>query len=96
MKTSSKYPVIMKSTNHPNFYFSAYPLKTIPGSEKKENKPYLHIKTNTAEKKKYAENAKVLPMKNPYSQADEARLSAKKTPTDKIEERDSDWFASYE
>jgi hypothetical protein len=98
MKTSSKYPNTMKVTNHPNFYFSAYPLKSIPGNEK-ENKTYLHLETKPAGKKKYAENAKVLPMKNPYSHAEEARLSnklVKKTPNDKIEERDSEWFASYE
>ena len=88
----------MKVTNNPNFYFSAYPLKNIPGNEK-ENKTYLHLKTQPAEKKKYAENAKVLPMKNPYSKADETRLTNKpvrKIINDKIEERDSEWFASYE
>jgi hypothetical protein len=98
MKTSFKYPNTMKVTNQPNFYFSAYPLKSIPGSEK-EKKTYLHLETRPGKKKKYAEDAKVLPMKNPYSYEDEVRLSKKpvrKTVNDKIEERDSDWFASYE
>jgi hypothetical protein len=38
-------------------------------------------------------------MVNPYSQKDEARLLQnlnKQTQQDNVEERDSDWFASYE
>jgi hypothetical protein len=42
---------------------------------------------------------KILPMVNPYSKKDEARLLQslnKQNQPDNVEERDSDWFASYE
>ena len=63
----------MKSQSQPNFYFSAYPLKVIKEQES-EKKSYLHIYTNPKSKKKYAEGLKILPMFNPYSKKDEARL----------------------
>ena len=88
----------MKTPSQPNFYFSAYPLKVIKDSDT-EKKSYLHIYTGSRNKKKYAEGLKILPMVNPYSQKDEARLLQnlnKQTQQDNVEERDSDWFASYE
>ena len=88
----------MKSQGQPNFYFSAYPLKVIKEQEP-EKKSYLHIYTNPKSKKKYAEGLKILPMINPYSKKDEARLLQslnKQIQPDNVEERDSDWFASYE
>ena len=88
----------MKSHGQPNFYFSAYPLKVIKEQEA-EKKSYLHIYTNPKSKKKYAEGLKILPMVNPYSKKDEARLLQslnKQNQPDNVEERDSDWFASYE
>jgi len=88
----------MKSQGQPNFYFSAYPLKVIKEQEA-EKKSYLHIYTNPKSKKKYAEGLKILPMVNPYSKKDEVRLLQnlnKQTQPDNVEERDSDWFASYE
>ena len=88
----------MKTPGQPNFYFSAYPLKVIKEQEA-EKKSYLHIYTNPKSKKKYAEGLKILPMVNPYSKKDEARLLQslnKQNQPDNVEERDSDWFASYE
>ena len=88
----------MKSQGQPNFYFSAYPLKVIKEQEA-EKKSYLHIYTNPKSKKKYAEGLKILPMVNPYSKKDEARLLQsvnKQIQQDNVEERDSEWFASYE
>ena len=88
----------MKSQGQPNFYFSAYPLKVIKEQEA-EKRSYLHIYTNPESKKKYAEGLKILPMVNPYSKKDESRLLQslnKQTQPDNVEERDSDWFASYE
>jgi len=88
----------MKSQGQPNFYFSAYPLKVIKEQEA-EKKSYLHIYTNPKSKKKYAEGLKILPMVNPYSKKDEVRLLQslnKQSQPDNVEERDSDWFASYE
>jgi len=98
MKLSIKNPSTMKTPGQPNFYFSAYPLKVIKGSDT-EKKSYLHIYTRPSGKKKYADGLKILPMVNPYSQKDEARLLQnlnKQTQQDNVEERDSDWFASYE
>ena len=98
MKLLLKNPPIMKSQGQPNFYFSAYPLKVIKEQEA-EKKSYLHIYTNPKSKKKYAEGLKILPMVNPYSKKDEARLLQslnKQNQPDNVEERDSDWFASYE
>jgi hypothetical protein len=99
MKSLMQKSLTMKATNQPNFYFSAYPLKALSQTETVKE-PYLRIITNPqGKKKKYAEGLKVLPMVNPYSPKEEARLSEKlnqSVQTDKVEERDSDWFASYE
>ena len=88
----------MKTPGQPNFYFSAYPLKVIKDTDT-EKKSYLHIYSRAGNKKKYAEGLKILPMVNPYSKKDEARLMqslAKGSQADNVEERDSDWFSSYE
>ena len=98
MKLSSLNPPTMKNPGQPNFYFSAYPLKVLNQKEP-EKKSYLHIYTKSSGKKKYAESLKVLPMVNPYTEKDEARLTNKinkHIQPDNVEERDSDWFASYE
>jgi len=98
MKLSIKNPPTMKTPGQPNFYFSAYPLKVIKGSET-EKKSYLHIYTKARDKKKYAEGLKILPMVNPYSKKEETRLMQNlhiQNQPDNVEERDSDWFASYE
>jgi hypothetical protein len=98
MKPAIKNPPTMKTPRQPNFYFSAYPLKVIKGSDT-EKKSYLHIYSGSRNKKKYAEGLKILPMVNPYSKKDEARLMQNLNMLnrpDNIEERDSDWFASYE
>ena len=87
----------MKSSSQPNFYFSAYPLKVL-NQQEPEKKSYLHIYSKPKDKKKYAEGLKVLPMVNPYTKKEEARLQnvTRQNQPDNIEERDSDWFASYE
>jgi hypothetical protein len=98
MKLSSKNPITMKSFSQPNFYFSAYPLKAI-GKSEPETKSYLHIRTRRDGKVKYAEGLKVLPMVNPYSEKEEMKLTEKikkQIQPDHVEERDSEWFASYE
>ena len=98
MKLISQKPSTMKTPGQPNFYFSAYPLKVL-NQQEPEKKSYLHIITKSTGKKKYAEGLKILPMVNPYSAKDEARLSKNLnnyTHKDNVEERDSDWFASYE
>ena len=98
MKLSIKKPPTMKTPGQPNFYFSAYPLKVIKDSGT-EKKSYLHIYTGSRDKKKYAEGLKILPMVNPYSKKEEARLMQsvnKQNQPGNVEERDSDWFASYE
>ena len=99
MKLSLKNPPTMKAPGQPNFYFSAYPLKVIKKETESEKKSYLHIYSRSRGKKKYAEGLKILPMVNPYSKKDEARLMRSldnRNQPDNIEERDSDWFASYE
>ena len=98
MKPLLKNSSTMKSPGQPNFYFSAYPLKVIKGSDV-EKKSYLHIYSGSRNKKKYAEGLKILPMVNPYSKKDEERLSQNLNSyisKDNVEQRDSDWFASYE
>ena|SRR6185436_5739646 len=98
MKLLKQKPSTMKTPGQPNFYFSAYPLKVL-NQQEPEKKTYLHIITKTTGKKKYAEGLKILPMVNPYSAKDEARLSKNLNNysyKDNVEDRDSDWFASYE
>ena len=98
MKLATQKPSTMKAPGQPNFYFSAYPLKVL-NQQEPEKKTYLHIITKSPGKKRYSEGLKVMPMVNPYSAKDEARLSKNLnnyTYKDNVEERDSDWFASYE
>ena len=98
MKLILPNPPTMKNPVQPSFYFSAYPLRVLNQKEP-EKKSYLHIYTKPSGKKKYAESLKVLPMVNPYTEKDEARLANnlnKQGQPDNVEERDSDWFASYE
>ena len=98
MKLLTQKTPPMKTPGQPNFYFSAYPLKVL-NQQEPEKKSYLHIVTKPSGKKKYSEGLKVLPMVNPYSAKDEARLSQNLNNynhKDNVEERDSDWFASYE
>ena len=88
----------MKTPGQPNFYFSAYPLKVL-NLQEPEKKSYLHIVTKPSGKNKYSEELKVLPMVNPYSAKDETKLSKNLNNynhKDNVEDRDSDWFASYE
>lgn len=96
MKISFKNPNAMNINHHPNFYFSAYPLKVLNLPE--EKKSYLHIFYKRENKnKKLLVNAKVLPMT--LAAHDEAVKNSKEkqnTQPDNIEERDNDWFASYE
>ena len=102
MKLSTYNPHIMKKAIVPASFFSAYPLKALNLPEE-EKKSYLHIITNTAgkekEKKKYAEKENVFPMRNVY---DEKGIQViinhplSQTTPDHIEDKDSDWFASYE
>ena len=97
MKLLSPNPPTTKNPGRPSFYFSAYPLKVL-NQQEPEKKSYLHIITKPNGKKKYAESLKVLPMVNPYTEKDEMRLQSinKQNQPDNIEQRDSDWFASYE
>lgn len=98
MKLATQKTSTMKTPGQPNFYFSAYPLKVL-NQQEPEKKTYLHIITRSTGKKKYSEGLKILPMVNPYSAKDEARLSENLNTyshQDNVQERDSDWFASYE
>ena len=83
------------------FYFSAYPLKALNLSEA-EKKSYLHIYTKSDKSLKQSINpitigSKVLPLINPYPEHKmENAVEVKIKPSDHIEDRESDWFASYE
>ena len=78
------------------FYFSAYPLKALNLSEV-EKKSYLHIYTKSDKSLKKSINSNVLPMINPYPvHKIENAVDVKIKPSDHIEDRESDWFASYE
>lgn len=89
-------PYTMKSNFHPKFYFSAYPLKALNLPEEEE-KSYLHIYHDSDGHINRAGSSKVLPMINPYKAATaNIQAVAKTDPTDHVEERDTEWFASYE
>ena len=98
MKALSKYPCTMKIKNQSNPYFSAYPLKIVSRNLEEKKNDHSDSKL-TVESKKYADNINVLPMANPYSKEEEAKF-LKKTITnsdpDSAQERENDWFASYE
>lgn len=94
MKNTFKKPTAMKNFNRlPEFNFSAYPLKALnlPAEEKKS---YLHIYKKQS-KTKPLFHARILPMT--LSQHEQAVKEYKENKqNDNMEERESDWFASYE
>ena len=99
MKALSKNPVIMKPASEPNFHFSAYPLKAISKADA-EKKSILHIHTGKTGLKKYVVSTKVLPMVNPYKEKS-TRVkhdmpNRDNAQPDHIEDRDAEWFSSYE
>jgi len=93
----------MKSKNEPKFYFSAYPLKALNLPEE-DKKSYLHIYHDENGHINRAGRSKVMPMINPYKESSaindgaKARIQAakKNNKHDNIQERDAEWFASYE
>jgi len=91
----------MKSNNEPKFYFSAYPLKAL-NQPQEEKKSYLHIYHDKNGHINRAGRSKILPMINPYKQSENKLIgtgknqAVKKNQPDHVEERDSEWFASYE
>lgn len=103
MKHLSVNPITMKSKNEPKFYFSAYPLKALNLPEENK-KSCLHIYHDKNGHINRAGRSKVLPMINPYKESivihdgAKARMQAakKNNKHDNIQERDSEWFASYE
>ncbi len=99
MKLPSLNPVTMKNVHQPNFYFSAYPLKALNLPEP-EKKTYLRISRDTDGYINFSRNSKVFPMINPYMEKNTKPLinnsAAKINQPDNIEERESEWFASYE
>lgn len=97
MKLFLKNPATMKNIHRePDFYFSAYPLKALNLPED-EKKTYLKIYSGTDKCKKRSVNSKILPMVNPYPDYKLTKSKEiKNKSTDQIEERETDWFASYE
>ncbi len=98
MKTSALIPPIMKKLTEPNFNFTAYPLKALNLPEG-EIKSTLHIFTKQKGKAKYALDTKVFPMVNPYKEIPANTTTtnpAEKPQPDNVEEREAEWFASYE
>lgn len=90
-------PDFMKNTiPQSTFYFSAYPLKALNLSEV-EKKSYLHIYTKSDKSLKQSLNSKVFPLINPYPEHKiETEVEVKIKSSDQIEDRERDWFASYE
>ncbi len=79
-----------------NFFFSAYPLKALNLTEE-EKKSYLKIYSGTDKCIKRSVSSKILPMVNPYPENKLPGLKKiKNKSSDQIEDRDPDWFASYE
>lgn len=96
LELTNKSNTMKSKATQPNFYFSAYPLKVlnVPESEKKS---YLHIYRNKDGEVKKTGRLKVLPIKNPYKDSYFMKNeTSKEKPQDSIEQRDSEWFASYE
>ena len=98
MKLSIINPATMKKFTEPNFCFSAYPLRVLKQNET-DNKSFLHIHTSKHGLKKYVVNAKVFPMINPYpvnaAEQTKNRIANRQDP-DSVQERDAEWFSSYE
>lgn len=97
MKSLPGNPRAMKSNQRrASFYFSAYPLKALNLPEE-EQKAYFHIYKKQDKIIKRSVSSKVLPMINAYKMpATESSSAIKNSQPDHIEERESDWFASYE
>jgi hypothetical protein len=91
MKTLNLNPATMKSNlPEPNFHFSAYPLKALNLPED-VSQTYLHIYSRINKSNRRNTQSKVMPMTDAYKKPGKNNLQ-----TDHIEERESDWFASYE
>ena len=85
----------MKNNPRPNFYFSAYPLKALNLPE--EKKPYLHIYKREIKSNRPAVHSKVLPMSlASYEKAVKEFNEAIQKQPDNIDQRETEWFASYE
>lgn len=96
MKVLLKNPTVMKSNNQPNFYFSAYPLKALKLPET-EKKSYLHIYKRENNSIKRPSHSKILPMTLAHHEQAIIEANAKsKNHPDNLDERESEWFASYE
>jgi len=97
MKTIFKNPSIMKNLNRePVFNYSAYPLKALKLPQE-EKKTYLHIYKKESKKNKPILYTKILPMTlADHNKAVQEYKDAKKNKADNIEDRETDWFASYE
>ena len=97
MKILSENPNAMKSNQRQaKFYFSAYPLKAL-NLPAEEQKAYLHVYKNQDKIIKRSVSSKILPMIAAYKESlSEISTEAKNIQPDHIEERESDWFASYE
>ena len=94
MKLSSINPIVMKTRIHPDFYFSAYPLKALNLPET-EDKSSLHIYKNSDGYIRLTGSSKVFPMINPYKEKNTKPAYNNDQP-DSIEEKGTEWFASYE
>jgi len=78
------------------FYFSAYPLKAL-NLPAEEQKAYLHVYKKQDKIIKRSVSSKVLPMIDAYKEpSSENSIEVKNIQPDHIEERENDWFASYE
>jgi hypothetical protein len=97
MKILSENPNAMKSNQRQaKFYFSAYPLKALnlPGDEQKA---YFHVYKKQDKIIKRSVSSKVLPMIDAYKESlSEDSIEVKNAQPDHIEDRESEWFASYE
>jgi hypothetical protein len=97
MKIPSGNPTTMKNNQQQtNFFFSAYPLQTfnLPAEEKRA---YLHIYKTEDKGLKRLPDAKILPVMIACNDPQLKKSTEEKNiEPEHIEERESDWFASYE
>lgn len=79
-----------------NFFFSAYPLHTL-SSTTEEIRPYLRIYRNEDKGAQLSITSKILPEADIYNDPTLTIITNEKNiETEHVEERENDWFASYE
>ena len=86
----------MKSNAHPSLYFSAYPLKAIPGEPSKANNltQSVYLRSILSGTRKTVSRVRVFPMVDPYGKTHTVIKPVNRAKN--VDPSGKDWFNHYE